>query len=85
MQHFSRSFTKLCDQTFPEIEIKMKTKSLLSPWSIKRIKNHPKENKNYMKIFSRKEDAKMRKITKTINIYLKKLKIFQKGFTLKIN
>ena len=63
----------------------MKTKSLLSPWSIKRIKNKPKENKNDMKIFSREEHAKMRKITKTINIYLKKLKIFQKSFTFKIS
>ena len=62
-------FIKTYDQT---LGIKIKANSFLCSWRTKRIKNPLKQNKNYMKNFCRKEHIKMKEVTKTINIYLKR-------------
>ena len=62
-------FIKTYDQT---LGIKIKANSFLCSSRSIRIKNPLKQNKNYMKNFRRKEHIRMKKVTKTINIYLKR-------------
>ena len=56
-----KTFCKVYDSSFPKIQIKVKTKTLLGPWIFKGIKrNLRKTNKTFRKILE-KEDLRFRK------------------------
>lgn len=50
-----KTFCKVYDSSFPKIQIKVKTKTLLGPWIFKGIKrNLRKTNKNFSKDSSKR-------------------------------
>ena len=57
---FLYEFSSLYEEAFPKLEIKIKQKSLISPWIIKGIMKFPNKNKNFTTNFLNREQKKMK-------------------------
>ena len=57
---FLYDFSSLYEEAFPKLEIKIKQKSLISPWIIKGIMKFPNKNKNFTTNFLNREQKKMK-------------------------
>ena len=57
---FLYDFSSLYEEAFPKLEIKIKQKSLISPWIIKGIMKFPNKNKDFTTNFLNREQKKMK-------------------------
>ena len=84
-KYFVDIFIDIYDNSFPELEVKVKFKSDQSPWLSKGIAKSSKRNNDFMKSSETIEPHKMKRHIKFINVYLKPLKRGQrKNFTQRI-
>ena len=71
-------FSKAYDSTFPEIQIKVKTKTLLSPWIIQGIKkSSKKKQKLYKKLLKKQTYHSGRTYKNYKNSFWENQKLFQ--------